>query len=217
MRFSHFFIDRPIFASVVAVLITLVGAFAYVALPVAPYPEVAPPTIQVSATYPGASATVVADTVAAPLEQEINGVENMLFMSSQATDDGRVTLTITFRLGTNLDQAQVQVQNRVAAAEPRLPEEVRRLGVTTRKNSPDLMMVIHLYSPDGSRDQLYISNYATLQIAHRRRRRSAGVRGARLLDADLARSGQGRRARPDRGRGGRGVARQQHPGGLGGS
>jgi HAE1 family hydrophobic/amphiphilic exporter-1 len=182
MRFSHFFIDRPIFASVVAVLITLVGAFAYVALPVAPYPEVAPPTIQVSATYPGASATVVADTVAAPLEQEINGVENMLFMSSQATDDGRVTLTITFRLGTNLDQAQVQVQNRVAAAEPRLPEEVRRLGVTTRKNSPDLMMVIHLYSPDDSRDQLYISNYATLQIKDRLARID-GVGEARVFAA----------------------------------
>jgi HAE1 family hydrophobic/amphiphilic exporter-1 len=164
MRFPHFFVDRPIFAAVVSIVITLVGAIAYFALPVAQYPEVAPPTVVVSATYPGASAEVVAETVATPLEQEINGVENMLYMSSQSTGDGSVQITVTFALGTDLDEAQVLVQNRVSIAEPRLPEEVRRRGVTTRKNSPDLMMVIHLNSPDGSLDQLYISNYATLQI-----------------------------------------------------
>ncbi len=164
MKLSHFFVDRPIFAAVVSIVITLIGGLAYFALPVAQYPEVAPPTVVVSASYPGASAETVAETVATPLEQQINGVENMLYMVSQATGDGNVQITITFALGTDLDQAQVLVQNRVSIAEPQLPEEVRRQGVTTRKNSPDLMMVIHLNSPDGSLDQLYISNYATLQI-----------------------------------------------------
>ena len=164
MRFSHFFVDRPIFAAVVSIVITLIGGIAYYALPVAQYPEVAPPTVVVSASYPGASAEVVAETVATPLEQEINGVEDMLYMVSQSTGDGTVQITVTFALGTDLDEAQVLVQNRVSIAEPRLPEEVRRRGITTRKNSPDLMMVIHLNSPDGSLDQLYISNYATLQI-----------------------------------------------------
>jgi hydrophobe/amphiphile efflux-1 (HAE1) family protein len=133
-------------------------------LPVAQYPEIAPPTIVVTANYPGASAEVVSNTVATPLEQEINGVEDMLYMTSQATGDGVLSITVTFALGTNLDTAQVLVQNRVAVAEPRLPEEVRRLGLTVRKNSPDLLMVIHLSSPDETRDQLYISNYATLQV-----------------------------------------------------
>src|SRR5262245_1472317 len=164
MRLSHFFIDRPIFAAVLAIFITLIGGVAYFTLPVAQYPEIAPPTIVVTASYPGASAEVVSNTVATPLEQEINGVEHMLYMVSQATGDGNLQLTVTFALGTDLDIAQVLVQNRVAVAEPRLPEEVRRIGVTVRKNSPDLMMVIHLSSPDASRDQLYISNYATLQI-----------------------------------------------------
>jgi hydrophobe/amphiphile efflux-1 (HAE1) family protein len=164
MKLSHLFIDRPILAMVVSILITLVGGISYFSLPVAQYPEIAPPTIVISATYPGASAQVVSETVATPLEQEINGVENMLYMTSQATADGKLTLTITFALGTDLDIAQVLVQNRSAVAEPRLPEEVRRLGITVRKNSPDLMMVIHLSSPDGSRDQLYISNYVTLQV-----------------------------------------------------
>ena len=164
MRFSHFFVDRPIFAAVISILITLIGGIAYFSLPVAQYAEVAPPTVVVSASYPGASAEVVAETVATPLEQQINGVENMLYMVSQATGDGSVQITITFALGTDLDQAQVLIQNRVSIAEPQLPEEVRRRGITTRKNSPDLMMVIHLNSPDGSLDQLYISNYATLQI-----------------------------------------------------
>lgn len=164
MKFPHFFIERPIFAAVLSILIVLVGAISYLNLPVAQYPEIAPPTITVSATYPGAGAEVVADTVATPIEQELNGVENMLYMSSQATDDGRLTITATFALGTDLDEAQVLVQNRVSIAEPRLPEEVRRLGVITQKSSPDLLTVIHLYSPDNSRDQLYISNYALLQI-----------------------------------------------------
>ncbi|HJZ16712.1 MAG TPA: multidrug efflux RND transporter permease subunit [Stellaceae bacterium] len=164
MNLSHFFIDRPIFATVLSVFVILIGGAAYFTLPVAQYPEIAPPTIVVSASYPGASAEVVSDTVSTPLEQEINGVENMLYMNSQATADGNLQLTITFALGTDLDISQVLVQNRVAIAEPKLPEEVRRLGVTVKKNSPDMLMVIHLSSPDGSRDQLYISNYATLQV-----------------------------------------------------
>jgi len=167
LGFSLFFVDRPIFATVIAILITLVGSVSYFGLAVTQYPEIAPPTIQVSATYPGASAETVADTVATPIEQEINGVEGMLYMLSQSTGDGRMTLSVTFELGTDLDAAQVLVQNRVAAAEPRLPEEVRRLGVNTRKSSPDLMMVIHMLSPDGSRDQLYISNYARTQVVDR--------------------------------------------------
>jgi hydrophobe/amphiphile efflux-1 (HAE1) family protein len=164
MGFTHFFVDRPIFAAVISIFITIVGGVAYFTLPVAQYPEIAPPTVVVSATYPGASAEVVSATVATPIEQELNGVENMLYMVSQSTADGNLQLTVTFALGTNLDIAQVLVQNRLAVAQPRLPEEVQRLGVTVRKNSPDLMMVIHLNSPDGSRDQLYMSNYATLQI-----------------------------------------------------
>jgi hydrophobic/amphiphilic exporter-1 (mainly G- bacteria), HAE1 family len=164
MRFAHFFVDRPIFASVLSLALLIVGGIAYFQLPVAQYPEIAPPTIVVRASYPGADAETVANTVATPLEQQINGVEDMLYMSSYSTADGSMALTITFKLGTDLDQAQVLVQNRVAIAEPRLPEEVRRIGVTTAKSSPDLMMVVHLLSPNDRYDQLYVSNYARTRI-----------------------------------------------------
>ena len=164
MRLPHFFIDRPIFATVVSIVIVLLGVLSYVDLPVAQYPDVIPPTIVVNASFPGASPEVLADTVATPLEQEINGVENMLYMESSSTTNGRMTLTVTFKLGTDLDQAQVLVQNRVAVAEPRLPEEVRRIGVTTTKRSPDLLLVAHLLSPDNTFDQLYISNFAFLHV-----------------------------------------------------
>jgi hydrophobic/amphiphilic exporter-1 (mainly G- bacteria), HAE1 family len=164
MRLSHFFIDRPIFAAVLSILLTIAGAIAQRSLPISEYPEIAPPTVNISASYPGASAEVIAATVATPIEQEVNGVDDMLYITSQSTGDGRVSIDVVFKAGVNVDQAQVLVQNRVSIAEPRLPEDVRRLGVTVRKASPDLMMVVHLTSPDGSRDQQYISNYATLYI-----------------------------------------------------
>jgi len=164
MRISHFFIDRPIFASVVSIVFVILGGIAFVRLPVAQYPEIAPPVINVSGQYPGASADVVASTVVAPIEEQINGVENMLYVSSNSTADGKFSIAVTFDIGTNLDIAQVQVQNRVAIAQPRLPADVRNIGVTVAKASPDLMMVVHLFSPDKSRDPLFISNYATLEI-----------------------------------------------------
>ncbi|MFK7958344.1 MAG: efflux RND transporter permease subunit [Lysobacterales bacterium] len=164
MNLGHFSIDRPRFAAVLSIFVILMGIIAYGSLPVSQYPEVAPPTIVVRAVYPGATSEIVADTVATPIEQEVNGVEGMLYMQSSSTSDGAMQLTVTFALGTDLDNAQVLVQNRVAAAEPRLPEEVRRLGIITQKSSPDLMMVVHLLSPDDTFDQLYISNYALLQI-----------------------------------------------------
>jgi hydrophobe/amphiphile efflux-1 (HAE1) family protein len=164
MRISHFCIDRPIFASVLSIVFVILGAVAYARLPVAQYPEIAPPIINVAGQYPGASAEVVAATVVAPLEEQINGVDNLLYISSNSTADGRFTIAVTFELGTNLDIAQVQVQNRVAIAQPRLPADVRQVGVTVNKSSPDLMLVVHLYSPDKSRDTLFISNYATLEI-----------------------------------------------------
>ncbi len=167
MRFSRFFIDRPIFAAVIAVVITVVGALAFIGLPVSQYPDIVPPTVTVSAQYPGASAETVASTVAAPIEQEINGVDDMLYMSSQSTGDGKVTITVTFKIGTDLDAAQVLVQNRVAVATPRLPEEVQRLGVVTRKTTPEFLMVVNLQSPDGTFDRNYLSNYALTQVRDR--------------------------------------------------
>jgi len=164
MNFSRFFVDRPIFAAVLSIVITLLGGLAFVALPVSQYPEIVPPTVVVSATYPGADARTLAETVATPLEQEINGVEDMLYMASSSTGDGRVQITVTFKLGTDLNKAQVLVQNKVNAAVPRLPEEVRRQGVTANKRSPDLTLAAQFYSPDGSREVSYLSNYVTLQI-----------------------------------------------------
>jgi hydrophobe/amphiphile efflux-1 (HAE1) family protein len=164
MRISHFFIDRPIFAAVVSIVIMILGAVSVTRLPIAQYPDIAPPVVNVTGQYPGASAEVVAATVATPLEQQINGVERMLFISSNSTNDGRFSISITFDIGTNLDIAQVQVQNRVAIAQPRLPADVRNIGVTVAKASPDLMMVVHLLSPDNSRDTLFISNYANVNL-----------------------------------------------------
>ena len=164
MNISKHFIKRPIFAAVISIIIFVIGALAYFRLPLSEYPEVVPPTVVVRTSYPGANPTVIADTVASPLEQQINGVEGMLYMFSQATADGVMTLTITFGLGTDLDKAQVQVQNRVSQALPRLPQEVQRLGVTTEKTSPDLLMVVHLESPDNRYDMLYLANLAILQV-----------------------------------------------------
>lgn len=179
MKIAHYFIDRPIFAGVVSILIVLVGSIAYLNLPISQYPEIAPPSVNVTTSYPGATAEIAADTVATVLEQQINGVENMLYMKSENTANGSTSLTVTFKQGTDLDVAQVQVQNRVSLAEPILPEEVRRQGISVTKNSPDLMMVIHILSPDGSRDGLYVSNYARTQV-YDRLARINGVGSLRL-------------------------------------
>jgi len=164
VKLARFFIDRPIFAVVISVLILAAGSLALLRLPVSEYPSVVPPTVVVRAVYPGANPKVIAETVAAPLEQQINGVEGILYMYSQATADGAMTLTVTFGLGSDLDNAQVQVQNRVAQALPRLPQEVQRVGVTTEKASPDFLMVVHLISPDERYNMLYLSNYALLRV-----------------------------------------------------
>jgi hydrophobe/amphiphile efflux-1 (HAE1) family protein len=182
MKFPHFFIDRPIFAAVCSILIMVIGIVTYPSLPVAQYPEIAPPTVVVTASFPGANAETLADTVGAPLEEQINGVENMIYMSSSSTGDGQLSITVTFSQGTDIDQAQVLVQNRVATAEPRLPEQVRQIGVTVRKNAPDLLMVLALQSPDKSLDLEYISNYATTQLLDRLSR-IEGVGGVRMLGA----------------------------------
>src|SRR5580658_9053191 len=164
MKFSHFFIGRPIFASVLSIVIVIAGLLALLKLPVAEYPPVVPPTVVVRAVYPGANPQVIADTVATPSEEEVNGVEDMLYMSAQCASDGTMQLTVTFKIGTDLDKAQVLVQNRVAVAEARLPEEARRLGVTTSKSSPDITLVVNLFSKDGRYDQVYVSNFAFLQV-----------------------------------------------------
>src|SRR5262245_57753226 len=167
MNVSRFFIDRPIFAGVLSVLILLSGLLALRVMPISEYPEVVPPSVVVRAQYPGANPTVIAETVATPLEESINGVEDMLYMSSQATTDGLMTLTVTFKLGTDPDKAQQLVQNRVSQAEPRLPEEVRRLGVTTVKSSTDLTIVVHLVSPNDRYDMTYLRNYGVLNVKDR--------------------------------------------------
>ena len=164
MNLGRLSINQPILAMVLSIVLLIVGVIAYRTLPVAEYPEVVPPTVVVTAQYPGASAQTISDTVAAPIEQQINGVEDMLYIYSQATSNGQLTITITFKLGTDLDKAQVLVQNRVAIATPQLPDEVQRNGVVTRKNSPDILMVVFMLSPDDTLDQLYISNYALLQV-----------------------------------------------------
>src|SRR5207302_1123194 len=162
--FSHFFIERPIFAAVLSIVITLAGAVAAITLPVAQYPQITPPGIVVQCTYPGADARVVAESVAAPIEQQVNGVEDMLYMVSQSNNDGSYTLTVTFKPGVNLNFAQVLVQNRINLALPLLPDVVKQAGVTTRKRNPDILQVIAVYSPGGRYDQLYLSNYATIKL-----------------------------------------------------
>jgi len=181
-NFSYFFIDRPRFATVISILIIFIGAISYFTLPVAQFPEVAPPTVIVSTNYPGATPDTIAKTLAAPIEQEVNGIEDMLYMNSQSTADGTYRLTISFKLGTDLDKAQVLVQNRVALAEPRLPESVRRIGVTVQKSSPDLLLVVQMFSKDRTFDLSYISNYALLQVSEKLRRID-GVGEVRLFGA----------------------------------
>ena len=217
MKISDFFIDRPIFAGVISAFITIAGLLALFKLPISEYPEVVPPSVVVHASYPGANPKVIADTVAAPLEQAIVGVEDMLYMSSTSTMDGSLTLTVTFRIGADIDRAQVQVQNRVAQALPRLPEEVRSLGVNTVKASSNLTLVVNLTSPErplrlplpaqlrGPQHQ----GRARAAAGHGRR---AGVRRRRLLHARLARSAETRRAQPDRRRRGRGDPRAERAG-----
>src|SRR5437870_4172054 len=161
---SRFFIDRPIFASVLSIVIALTGGIGLFSLPIAQYPPITPPGVQVSISYPGASAQVVADTVAAPIEQQVNGVQGMLYMSSQMGNDGSFTLTVTFDLGTDLNTALVMVQNRVTLALPLLPVEVQNQGITIRKKSPDILNVVNFYSPDGRYDDIYLSNFATIHI-----------------------------------------------------
>jgi len=180
MKIAHLSIERPVLAAVLSILIVLVGAIAYVALPVSQYPDIVPPTITVTASYPGVTSETAANTVATVLEQQINGVEDMLYMKSENTANGRTTIDITFRAGTDIDMAQVLVQNRVTNAEPSLPAPVVRRGVTVRQNSPDMMMAIHLVSPDGSRDNLYLSNYARTQVVDNILRLS-GVGDARII------------------------------------
>ncbi|MDJ0884665.1 MAG: efflux RND transporter permease subunit, partial [Desulfobacterales bacterium] len=162
--FSRFFIERPIFATVVSIVIVIAGLVAVLALPISQYPEITPPTVEVTTSYPGASAQVLAETVASPIEQEVNGVEGMIYMQSRSASDGRYTLTVTFEVGMDVDMAQILVQNRVDTALPKLPEEVKRQGVNTKKKSTAFLLFIALTSPDGRYDNLFLNNYATLNI-----------------------------------------------------
>ena len=182
MNISRFFIDRPIFAGVLSVLIFVAGLLALRVMPISEYPEVVPPSVVVRAQYPGANPRVIAETVATPIEEAVNGVEGMLYMSSQATTDGLMTLTVTFALGTDPDKDQQLVQNRVAQAEARLPDEVRTLGITTTESSPDLTMVVHLLSPNGRYDMTYLRNYGVLNVKDRLAR-IAGVGDVQLFGA----------------------------------
>ena len=221
---ARFFIDRPVLAWVISIVIVLLGAIAAGFLPIAEYPEITPPTVRVTANYPGANAQVVADTVAAPIEQQVNGVEEMMYMSSQSNNDGSYTLDVTFELGTDINMAQVLVQNRVAIAEPTLPDVVRTIGVTTKKRSPDILLGISLYSEDNPEtgrpyyDSLYLSNYATIQLKDAIARLE-GVgdvidpRPAGLQHARLARPGQAAVAEPDGRRRDPGPARAERAGG----
>src|SRR5438067_310128 len=161
--FSKFFINRPIFASVLSIVIVLAGVISVATLPVAQYPDITPPTVEVSASYPGANAQIVADTVAAPIEEQVNGVEGMMYMSSQCTNDGSYTLTVTFKPGADLNISQVLVQNRESLAEPRLPDLVKRRGISVTKKSTSQLLIVNLYSPDDSRNAIDLSNYATIQ------------------------------------------------------
>jgi len=167
VKLAHFFIDRPVFACAVSVIITLLGAITFPRLAVDQYPRIAPPTVSVSATYPGASAEVMADNVAAPLEQQINGVDDMLYMSSQSIGEGRVSITVTFKLGTDVDLAQVKVQNRVQTALPQLPQEVQNLGVSVRKGAGDTLLIVHMTATDPAMDRKFLANYASLQVRER--------------------------------------------------
>ena len=164
MKISHFFVERPIFASVMSVIIFIAGLIAMFNLPISEYPEVSPPSVIVSTQFPGANPSVIAETVATPLEEQINGVEGMLYMSSLAATDGTMSLTVTFKIGTNPDLAQQLVENRVAQALPHLPDIVKQIGVTTVKSAPDLTMVVHMLSPNGRYDALYLRNYSTLNV-----------------------------------------------------
>src|SRR6516165_10275128 len=162
--FSRFFIDRPIFATVLSVVITLIGGLALFNLPIAQYPRITPPGVSISISYPGANAQVVADTVAAPIEQQVNGVPGMLYMTAQMGNDGSYTLTVTFDIGTDINTALVMVQNRVALAMPQLPTQVQNQGITIRKKTPDILMIVNFVSPDGRYDDKYLSNYATINV-----------------------------------------------------
>ena len=201
--FSRFFINRPIFASVLSIVIVLGGSIALFTLPVAQYPDIAPPTVEVSASYPGANAQVVADTVAAPIEQQVNGVEGMMYMSSQCTNDGNYTLTVTFKPGSDLNISQVLVQNRESLAEPILPDLVKRRGISVKKKSPNVLMIVNLFSPDDSRDQprpeqLRHHPDPRRAVAPAGRRRHHLPRPARLQHAAVARPAEAGGLRPQR-------------------